>query len=48
VAHFGAGFVGREHPFDAGAGGVSLSFHAAISLMRRTAIAYLFRKRRET
>jgi hypothetical protein len=26
VAHFGAGFVGCEHPFDAGAGGISLSF----------------------
>jgi hypothetical protein len=25
VAHFGAGFVGREHPFDAGAGGISLT-----------------------
>jgi hypothetical protein len=26
AAHFGAGLVGCEHPFDAGAGGVSLSF----------------------
>src|SRR5258707_3953792 len=26
AAHFGAGFVGCEHPIDAGAGGVSLSF----------------------
>ena len=26
AAHFGAGLIGCEHPFDAGAGGVSLSF----------------------
>jgi hypothetical protein len=26
AAHFGAGFVGCEHPFDAGTGGISLSF----------------------
>jgi len=26
VAHFGAGFVGCEHPFDAGAFGITLSF----------------------
>jgi hypothetical protein len=24
AAHFGAGLIGCEHPFDAGAGGVSL------------------------
>ena len=35
AAHFGAGFFGCEHPFDAGAFGVALLSQAAISATRR-------------
>lgn len=35
ACHFGAGLVCCEHPFDAGAGGVSLPFQAVISRRSR-------------
>jgi hypothetical protein len=35
TAHFGAGFGGCEHPFDAGRSGVSLSFPRAKAVEER-------------